>query len=291
MDVDTVYNQLVERVFRHGKHKDDRTGTGTISKFGEHIEIDISTNAALLTSKKVSWKSCIYELLWFLNGFTNSQILEQNKVNIWKANSSREFLDKQNLRHYEEGDCGPIYGFQWNYFGKDYYPYGTVQRSNIFQGVDQIAYIDKLLKTDPDSRRMYMSAWNPVDLPKMALPPCHVSSQFYVQDNKLSCHVYQRSCDIFLGLPWNIFSYDVLTSIFAKRNGMELDKLIFSFGDCHIYNNHVEQLKEQISREKKTQKPTLNILENMIDMYRYDISCFEVINYDPHPAIKGQMSV
>ena len=290
MDVDNVYNNLAERVFKEGVSKKDRTGTGTTSKFGEHIEIDISKHAALLTSKKVPWKSCIHELLWFLHGFTYSPFLEDKNVNIWKANSSRAFLDKNNLKHYTEGDCGPIYGFQWNYFGADYYPMGAVRRSNVFPGVNQIQYIDNLLKTDPDSRRMYMTAWNPVDLQKMALPPCHVSAQFYVNDNKLSCHVYQRSCDIFLGLPWNIFSYYTLTSMFATKHGMGLDKLIFSFGDCHIYNDHVEQLNEQISRPIVEQKPTLSI-DPVKQFYLFEIDNFKLEGYEPHPPIKGNMSV
>lgn len=297
MDVDTVYNKLALEIVQNGKLRENRTGVNTIGTFGKHIEIDISVNAPLLTSKRVPWKSCIHELIWFLNGSTFSPCLERENVNIWKSNSTRDFLDKYNCEYLNEGDCGPIYGHQWRKHGSEYYPNGSVIPNPRYEGIDQIQYISDLLQNDPYSRRMYMTAWNPSDIPKTPLPPCHVSAQFYVEnenDSKiLSCHVYQRSCDVFLGLPWNIFSYYTLTKLFATNHNMKLGKLHFSFGDVHIYNDHINSILEQINRPIVTEKPILNVNNTSIpdSFYNLDISRFEIVNYNPHPSIKGQMAV
>lgn len=287
---DYTYLHLCNEVLEKGEEHTDRTGTGTLSIFGEQMKFDISHSIPILTTKRVPWKSCIEELLWFLKGNTDSKDLDRKGVKIWNGNSSREFLHKRGLHHLEEGDCGANYSFQWRHFGASYIDCNA-DYSN--QGVDQIAYVEKLLKEEPTSRRIFLSAWNPCDLEKTVLPPCHVSCQFYVDNNKgLSCHLYQRSCDMFLGVPWNILSYSILTHILAFRNGFSPKKLIVSTGDTHIYLNHVEQVKTQFER-KPLAYPRLCLNSSIKEKNIQDISIddFEMIGYFPHGTIKGTMSV
>jgi thymidylate synthase len=271
--------------------REDRTYTGTLSIFGEQLSFNIENYVPLLTTKRVPWKSCIEELLWFMRGDTDATILKKKNVNIWNGNSSRDFLDKVGLNHLEEGDCGANYSFQWRYSGQKYENCKTeyIKKTQY----DQINNIINLLKTDPFSRRIFLSAWNPQDLDKTVLPPCHVSAQFYVDNEKgLSCHMYQRSCDIFLGLPFNIFSYTVLTYILAKKCDLKPKRLIISLGDSHLYTNHINQIKTQIQREQLT-SPKL-ILKDIIktkEIEEINIEDFELIGYFPHPSIKAVMAV
>lgn len=287
---DHIYLRLCNEVLKQGQTRIDRTGTGTLSIFGEQMKFDISQNIPILTTKRIPWKSCIEELLWFLKGNTDSKDLDRKGVKIWNGNSSREFLDQRGLNHLEDGDCGANYSFQWRHFGASYIDCNTDYYN---QGTDQIAYIENLLKHEPTSRRIFLSSWNPCDIDKTVLPPCHVSCQFYVDNNKgLSCHLYQRSCDMFLGVPWNILSYSVLTHILALRNGLSPKQLIVSTGDTHIYLNHVEQVKTQLVR-KPLAYPRL-ILKSCIQQKQIEdilVDDFELIGYFPHPTIKGTMSV
>lgn len=286
-NVDTVYCELADKIMMNQREKEDRTGTGTVSLFGEQIRVKIGNCIPILTTKRVPWKSCIEELLWFMRGDTDANILKNKGVNIWNANSSQEVIDKLGL-NLREGDCGANYSFQWKHYGDKYINCET-QYNN---GVNQIDYILDLLKNDPDSRRIFMSAWNPCDINKTVLPPCHVSCQFYVYDGKLSCHMYQRSCDVFLGLPWNILSYSVLTYILALKSNLKPKELIISFGDVHIYKNHIDQMKTQINRNIIS-SPVLEISDKVKDKEIKDINIddFDVIGYFPHPSIKGVMAV
>lgn len=291
---DEKYICLAKKVLKEEEEnhiREDRTRTGTLSIFGEQLSFNIENYVPLLTTKRVPWKSCIEELLWFMRGDTDATILKKKNVNIWNGNSSRDFLDKVGLNHLEEGDCGANYSFQWRYSGQKYENCKTeyIKKTQY----DQINNIINLLKTDPFSRRIFLSAWNPQDLDKTVLPPCHVSAQFYVDNEKgLSCHMYQRSCDIFLGLPFNIFSYTVLTYILAKKCDLKPKRLIISLGDSHLYTNHINQIKTQIQREQLT-SPKL-ILKDSIktkEIEEINIEDFELIGYFPHPSIKAVMAV
>lgn len=292
---DDAYLALSKKIIESSSEarslRTNRTEVPTISLFGEHLDFDMSESIPLLTTKRVAWKSCIEELLWFLRGDTNASKLQEKNVRIWDGNSSREFLDKVGLHNLEEGDCGANYSFQWRYYGQEYVDSKTEYAKHTVG--DQITNIINLLKTNPTSRRIFMSAWNPCQLNKTVLPPCHVSCQFYVEDNnKLSCHMYQRSCDVFLGLPFNIFSYAVLTHILAKKCGMTPYKLHISFGDIHIYLNHVTQMKEQMTRQALT-APKLTLSEAVAtkSIDELDISDFTLVGYFPHPVIKGEMAI
>lgn len=274
------YLQLLKKVIEEGEERKTRNST-TRSIFGETLEFDITNEFPLLTTKRVFWRGVVEELLWFLRGDTNSKLLEEKGVNIWKGNSSREFLDSLNLHNYEEGDCGPVYGYQWRNFGGSY-----IQKE--INGIDQLNNIIDELKNNPTSRRMFMSAWNPMMEKQMVLPPCHVSYQFYVRDGKyLDCQMYQRSADLFLGLPFNIASTALLTSILAKHTGYISGKIRICIGDCHIYHEHFNAVEEQLSRIHK-QMPMLNIkdFEKIEDLVYED---FELINYNPHNTIKAPM--
>lgn len=289
-----VYLGLLEKILNEGNHRGDRTGTGTISLFGQQMKFDISKEIPVLTTKFVPWKSCIKELIWFLKGQTDVSILQKQGVKIWDGNSSRDFLDKQGLTDLPIGDIGAGYGFQWIHCGADY---KTCKDNYDDQGFDQVKFIINELKTNPMSRRMYMTAWNPSALDKMALPPCHLSAQFYVEiddngDKHLSCQMYQRSVDTFLGCPWNIMSYSVLTYILAKICDMKPKELIMCLGDTHIYQNHIEQVKQQLKREPYP-FPTL-VLNDSIKTKGIDeieINDFELVDYKYHPAIKGVMAI
>lgn len=289
---DNTYFRLVKRVLDHDTLRSNRTNVETLSVFGDTLEFDLSNNhVPLLTTKRVALKSCIEELLWFMRGDTDANILKKRNVHIWDGNSSREFLDNVGLGHLEEGDCGANYSFQWRYQGQEYKDCKTPYEKHT-KG-DQIQNIIHLLQTNPTSRRILLSAWNPNDLQKTVLPPCHVSAQFYVdKDNGLSCHMYQRSCDVFLGLPFNIFSYTVLTHILAKKANLKPRKLIISLGDVHIYANHIEQMKEQLSRQPLS-SAKLIVNETIKDKAIEEIVVddFEVVGYFPHLSIKGDMVV
>ena len=291
--LETPYLNTVKHILNNGESREDRTGTGTISVFGNQIRFDISEYIPLLTTKFVPWKSCIHELLWFLKGKTDSKELEEVKVNIWKDNTTREFLDKRGLSHLPEGDIGAGYGFQWRHFGAEY---ETCHSDYDGKGFDQIADVIHQLKENPTSRRILFSAWNPSFLDKMALPPCHVLCQFYVsfKDNQkyLSCQMYQRSQDVFLGAPFNIFSYAVLTYLLAKLCDMKPKELIISSGDTHIYKDHIEQMKEQIRRIPLT-SPILTVSDSVLSKSLDDITIkdFELDGYFYHPRLYGKMSV
>ena len=290
LSTDHIYLNLCYLVITHGEWRKDRTGTGTMALFGQQMKFDIRHTIPILTTKRVPWKSCIEELLWFLKGRTDAKYLDRKGVKIWNGNSSREFLDNHGLNHLEEGDCGANYSFQWRHHGASYIDCRSDYQG---QGVDQIAYIEHLLRHEPTSRRIFLSAWNPSDLYNTVLPPCHVSCQFYVDNNQgLSCHLYQRSCDMFLGVPWNILSYSVLTYLLAYRHDLTPKELIISTGDTHVYINHLNQMHTQRKRDPLAY-PILtlhpDIKTKTID--ELSIDDFDLIGYFPHASIKGTMSV
>lgn len=266
MMIDHQYEDLMRHVYFHGVNKSDRTGTGTRSVFGYQMRFDLSKGFPLVTTKKLHLRSIIHELLWFLKGDSNIKYLKDNGVSIWD-----EWAD-------ENGDLGPVYGVQWrNWHGAD-------------RNVDQIAELVHTIKTNPDSRRMIVSAWNVAELPKMALPPCHMMFQVYVADGKLSCQLYQRSCDIFLGVPFNIASYSLLTHMLAQQCDLEVGDFVWTGGDCHLYNNHFEQVKLQLSREPRPY-PQLVIKRRPDSIFDYQFEDFEIVGYDPHPTIKAPVAV
>ena len=289
-DVDSVYLSALTDVLHNGTVRKTRNSK-TISKFGVHMEYDISANLPLLTTKRVYWPGVIKELLWFIKGDTNAKNLHNDKVKIWDGNSSREFLDANGLQHYKEGDCGPIYGFQWRNFNAPYIDYDTCYNG---KGVDQLQNVIDLITNDPFSRRIIMSAWNPQQMDEMCLPPCHVLYQFYVNiddaGNKLlSCSMYQRSGDMFLGIPFNIASTATLTYIIAHMTGCKPDKVIVNIGDAHIYENHVDAIHTQLSRSHK-HLPVLNIIgKPKTNINDYTIDDFVLENYRPHNNIKADM--
>ncbi len=261
------YHQLLQYILENGVEKSDRTGTGTISCFGYQMRFDLSKGFPLVTTKKVHLKSILYELLWFLKGSTNIAYLKEHGVSIWD-----EWAD-------ENGELGPVYGKQWrSWEGKD----GKV--------VDQITDLLKQLKTNPDSRRLIVSAWNVADLPEMALMPCHTMFQFYVANGRLSCQLYQRSADVFLGVPFNIASYALLTLMIAQVCNLEPGEFIHSFGDVHIYSNHLEQVKLQLSRTPFA-LPQMKLNPAVTDLFEFKFEDFELVNYQCHPAIKAPVAV
>lgn len=271
------YHKLLSHILEKGVQKGDRTGTGTLSTFGYQMRFDLSDGFPLLTTKKLHLKSIIHELLWFIKGETNTKYLKENNVKIWDAWSD------------ENGDLGPVYGHQWRNWNSD--------------GVDQISILIDQIKNNPNSRRMIVSAWNPSVLPntsesfsknvangKAALPPCHAFFQFYVSEGKLSCQLYQRSADTFLGVPFNIASYALFTMMIAQVTNLEVGDFIHTFGDVHLYNNHLEQAKEQLSRNFRS-LPTMKINPEITNINDFRYEDFELINYDPHPHIKAAVSV
>lgn len=269
-DIPTPYEDLVRKILMEGTLKSDRTGTGTISLFGQQIRFDISEYFPLITTKTVFFKGLAYELLWFLKGSSNVRWLQENGVHIWD-----EWAD-------ENGDLGPVYGVQWRSW-----PAATKENPN--RTIDQIANVLDLMKNHPDSRRMIVSAWNPAEVENMALPPCHSLFQFYVADGKLSCQLYQRSCDMFLGVPFNIASYSLLTMMMAQQAGLKPGEFVWAGGDCHIYDNHVEQVLEQLSRVPY-QYPHLEI-HKASSIFDYEYSDFKVVDYKHHPTIKAPVAV
>ncbi|XP_065070460.1 thymidylate synthase-like [Rhopilema esculentum] len=281
------YLNLIKHVLSHGKKKNDRTGTGTISVFGTQMRFSLRENFPLLTTKRVFWRGVAEELLWFIKGSTNAKELSEKGVHIWDANGSKEFLEGRGLGHREEGDLGPVYGFQWRHFGAEY---SDMHANYKNKGIDQLAEVIKLIKNNPDDRRIIMSAWNPVDLPKMALPPCHSFVQFYVCDGELSCQMYQRSGDIGLGVPFNIASYSLLTCMIAHVCNLKPGDFVHTIGDAHVYANHVDALKIQIEREPRP-FPTLKFKRNITDIDDFKFEDFELEGYKPHPKIKMEMAV
>jgi thymidylate synthase len=251
----------------HGDKKNDRTGTGTLSIFGYQMRFDLSEKFPLLTTKKVHLKSVIYELLWFLKGSTNIKYLQDNGVSIWD-----EWAD-------ENGDLGPVYGSQWRSW-----------RTHDNRSIDQIEKLISDLKTNPDSRRLIVSAWNVAEIENMKLPPCHCFFQFYVANNKLSCQLYQRSADIFLGVPFNIASYALLTLMIAQVVNLEPGEFVHTLGDAHIYSNHFDQVNEQLKRQPK-ELPTIHINSNVKNIFDFKFEDFKLSDYDPYPLIKAPVAI
>ncbi len=262
-----AYLQMMRHVFEHGVEKSDRTGTGTRSVFGHQMRFDLSNGFPLVTTKKLHLKSIIHELIWFLQGDTNTRYLKENGVSIWD-----EWAD-------ENGNLGPVYGHQWRSWpmsdGKKF---------------DQITDLIARIKKDPDSRRLLVSAWNVADIPDMALPPCHALFQFYVANGKLSCQLYQRSADIFLGVPFNIASYALLTHMVAEQCNLGVGDFVWTGGDCHLYSNHMEQTKEQLSRTTFP-LPTLKIKRKPDSIFDYNFDDFEIIGYQSHAHIKAPVAI
>jgi thymidylate synthase len=261
------YLDLMQHVLEHGARKSDRTGTGTISIFGAQLRFDLEAGFPLLTTKKVHLKSIIHELLWFLKGDTNTRYLKENGVTIWD-----EWADPQ-------GNLGPVYGHQWRSWPA---PDGG--------HIDQVSQIIEQLRKNPDSRRLIVSAWNVADLPKMALLPCHAFFQFYVADGRLSCQLYQRSADLFLGVPFNIASYALLTLMVAQVCGLKAGDFVHTFGDTHLYLNHLDQAREQLGRSPR-RLPVMRLNPAVKDLFKFRYEDFTLENYDPHPAIKAPVAV
>lgn len=298
------YHQLMQHILNQGVLKSNRTGIGTLSVFGYQMRYNLQEGFPLVTTKKVHLKSIVHELIWFINGDTNIRYLVENGVNIWNEWPFQSYLKKQGkeeelpkysaawteeLKNFksriiedsdfakEWGELGPVYGRQWRNF----------------EGVDQITQVIEDIKSSPDSRRLLVSAWNPKDIPVMAksgLPPCHTLFQFYVADGKLSCQLYQRSADVFLGVPFNIASYALLTMMIAQVCNLGLGDFVHTLGDAHIYENHLDQVKEQLSRALKP-LPQMKINPEVKDLFAFKYEDFSLENYDPHPAIKGQVAV
>ncbi|XP_032808922.2 thymidylate synthase [Petromyzon marinus] len=281
------YLDLVRQVLKRGRLKGDRTGTGTRSMFGMQARYSLRGQFPLLTTKRVFWKGVLEELLWFIKGSTNAKELSAKGVKIWDANGSRAFLDRQGFPEREEGDLGPVYGFQWRHFGADY---TDMHADYANQGLDQLQHVIDTIRTNPDDRRIIMCAWNPKDVPLMALPPCHALCQFYVADGELSCQLYQRSADLGLGVPFNIASYALLTYMIAHITGLKPGDFVHTLGDAHVYVNHVEPLKTQLQREPRP-FPTLHIRRTVTSIDDFRSDDFELRDYDPHAAIKMDMAV
>ena len=261
------FHELMRHVLDHGAKKSDRTGTGTLSVFGHQMRFDLSAGFPLVTTKKLHLKSIVYELLWFLSGNTNNQWLKERGVSIWDEWAA------------PDGDLGPVYGYQWRSWPA---PNG--------QHIDQIQEIIQTIKKNPDSRRIIVSAWNVADIPKMALAPCHAFFQFYVASGKLSCQLYQRSADIFLGVPFNIASYALLTHMVAQQCNLDLGDFIWTGGDCHLYSSHLEQVELQLSRMPYP-LPQLKIHRKPDSIFDYQFEDFEIVGYESHPHIKAPVAV
>ena len=289
------YLELCQKVLNEGSYKEDRTKTGTYSYFGAQMRFDLNEGFPLLTTKRVHLKSIIYELLWFIKGDTNIKYLVDNDVRIWNewpyeifkkseeynGETLDEFVEK--IKNDDEfakkhGDLGPVYGKQWRNFG--------IGENEI----DQLGNVIKQIKSNPDSRRLIVCAWNPLEVDKMALPPCHSLFQFYVKDNKLSCMLYQRSADLFLGVPFNIASYALLTMMVAKVCNLELGEFVHTLGDAHIYSNHLEQINKQLSRTPRS-LPKMNLLNDRKNIEDFEFDDFELVDYNPYKGIKGKVAV
>lgn len=289
------YLELCKDILANGNERIDRTGVGTFSVFCRQIEFDISENVPLLTTKKIPWKHVIHELLWFCRGDTDVYKLQKDGVKIWNGNTSRSFLDSRGLTNYKTGILGPGYGWQWRFFGAKYdQSLADVSQTDASKigGFDQLKYVINEIKTNPYSRRILMCYWNPPDFDKTALLPCHYSCQFYVENDRLNCHFTMRSTDVFLGLPFNIFSYTVLTYIIAMKCDLKPGKVVYTGGDVHLYKTHIKQVQEMLKRNTRA-LPTLIVNENvkMKDFEDITINDFDIAGYYPHSTIKAKMAV
>ena len=278
-----AYLDLLQYVMTNGTEKGDRTGTGTLSHFGAQLRFDLADGFPLLTTKKVHFKSIVYELFWFLSGSTHVDYLQENNVRIWNEWATADQTARFNR---PAGDLGPIYGHQWRNYGATKREDGSYDND----GVDQITEVIEQIKTNPNSRRLIVSGWNPKEADQVALPPCHTLFQFFVADNKLSCQLYQRSADLFLGVPFNIASYALLTHMVAQVCGLEVGEFVWTGGDCHIYQNHREQVELQLTRELYT-LPTLTLNPNVKDIFAFTFDDISVEGYESHPAIKAKVAV
>lgn len=278
-----VYLELLDHILQTGGDKSDRTGTGTRSVFGYQMRFDLSKGFPLLTTKKVHFRSIAIELLWFLKGDTNVKYLQDHKVTIWD-----EWATAAQTTHFgrTEGDLGPVYGHQWRNFGASKNADGTYQDD----GFDQISWLINEIKTNPDSRRLIISGWNPNEAGQVALPPCHTLFQFFVQNGKLSCQLYQRSADVFLGVPFNIASYALLTHMVAQVCSLEVGEFVWTGGDTHLYSNHFTQAKQQLSREP-LELCQLRLNPAIKDIFDFSFEDIEILNYQSHPAIKADVAV
>ncbi|MGB2139570.1 MAG: thymidylate synthase [Psychrobacter sp.] len=282
-----AYLDLLQYVLANGTEKGDRTGTGTLSHFGAQLRFDLAEGFPLLTTKKVHFKSIVYELLWFLSGSTHVDYLQQNNVRIWNEWATAEQTARFNR---PAGDLGPVYGHQWRNYGAT--KNTDESDNNVYNddGVDQISQLIEQIKTNPNSRRLIVSGWNPSEASQVALPPCHTLFQFFVADNKLSCQLYQRSADLFLGVPFNIASYALLTHMIAQVCDLEVGEFIWTGGDCHIYQNHREQVELQLTRDLY-QLPTLSLNPKVKDIFAFTFEDISVNGYESHPAIKAKVAV
>ena len=278
-----AYLDLLHLVLTEGTEKGDRTGTGTLSHFGAQLRFNLADGFPLLTTKKVHFKSIVYELFWFLSGSTHVDYLQANGVRIWNEWSTAEQTARFNR---PAGDLGPVYGHQWRNYGASQREDGSYNND----GIDQITQVIEQIRTNPNSRRLIVSGWNPGEADQVALPPCHTLFQFFVADNKLSCQLYQRSADLFLGVPFNIASYALLTHMVAQVCGLEVGEFIWTGGDCHIYQNHREQVELQLTRELY-KLPTLTLNPDVKDIFAFKYEDISVDGYESHPAIKAKVAV
>ena len=278
-----AYLDLLRYVMTNGTEKGDRTGTGTLSHFGAQLRFDLADGFPLLTTKKVHFKSIVYELFWFLSGSTHVDYLQENNVRIWNEWATADQTARFNR---PAGDLGPIYGHQWRNYGATKREDGSYDND----GVDQITDVIEQIKTNPNSRRLIVSGWNPKEADQVALPPCHTLFQFFVADNKLSCQLYQRSADLFLGVPFNIASYALLTHMVAQVCGLEVGEFVWTGGDCHIYQNHREQVELQLTRSLY-ELPTLTLNPDIKDIFAFTFDDISIEGYESHPAIKAKVAV
>nr|CAB3267404.1 thymidylate synthase-like [Phallusia mammillata] len=284
---ESKYLDLIRQIMKHGNIKGDRTGTGTKSIFGAQMRFSLRDSFPLLTTKRVFFRGLAEELLWFIRGSTSAKELSDKNVHIWDANGSREFLDGLGLTDREEFDLGPIYGFQWRHFGAEY---KTMHDDYTGHGVDQLQQVIDKIRNNPDDRRIIMCAWNPRDLHKMALPPCHALCQFYVCNGELSCQLYQRSGDMGLGVPFNIASYALLTCMIAHITGLKCGDFVHTLGDAHVYLNHIEPLNKQLQRKPKP-FPKLRFAREVKCIDDFTMDDFIIEDYHPHPKIAMKMAV
>lgn len=283
------YLNLIDQIIKNGDPRMDRTQVGTLSIFGAQMRFNLRESFPLLTTKRVFFRGVAEELMWFIAGKTDVKLLQAKNVKIWDKNSTVEFLKKSGHENPIEGDLGPIYGFQWRHFGA---AYRTCNDDYTGEGIDQLQQVIDTIRNNPSDRRIIMSAWNPVDIPKMALPPCHCLAQFYVSQSRgeLSCQLYQRSADMGLGVPFNIASYALLTYMIAHVTGYKPGDFVHTLGDAHVYSNHVEPLKEQLSREPRP-FPKLQFKRQVKNIEDFTIEDIEVVGYNPHPTIQMEMAV